>query len=284
MNLRIFQFLAFLLLFVKVDAQNAESLKLTRSDLPGMEETRFSVYDENTLWGYINGGADLYLEYGFSEMFAQDFVWETEPFKVDAYFMNSPAAAFGIFSVSRFSCKSSGTVAKWDCINPYQVQVAYGNLYLSVVAYNGTERSMELAERIANKFIKKLKTKEFALPKFFDIEDTDINLSSVKLIMGQLAMQNSYVALENEFSGVSNYKFWVVPFSVESKTFEMIIAEFDSIEASDQVAQRVLSNEKKKESYHLKRNGSRILMLKNFDNETYPDLYNLIVEKFQKSK
>ena len=155
-----------LILLTNLNAQNFESLKLTRTDLPGMEETRFSVYDENSLWGYINGGADLYLEYGFSEMFAQDFVWETEPFKIDAYFMNSPEAAFGIFSVSRFSCKENGKISKWDCINPYQVQVAYGNLYLSVVAYNGTERSMELAEKIASKLIKKLRSKEFTLPVY----------------------------------------------------------------------------------------------------------------------
>ncbi|PKP36379.1 MAG: hypothetical protein CVT98_08095 [Bacteroidetes bacterium HGW-Bacteroidetes-15] len=284
MIIKFFPFLAFVLFFVKVDAQNAESLKLTRSDLPGMEETRFSVYDENSLWGYINGGADLYLEYGFSEMFAQDFVWETEPFKVDAYLMHSPEAAFGIFSVSRFSCKSNGTNASWDCVNPYQVQVAYGNLYLSVVAYNGTVRSMELAVKIANNFIKKIKVKEFTLPNFIPQEDIEINHSGVKLIMGQLAMQNSYVALENEFTDGSNYQFWVIPFSIDAKSYEMIMVNFENNEISDQVAQKILSNEKKRETYHLEKNGSKILLLKNFNKDTHPDKFKLIVEKFKELK
>ena len=121
-------------------AQSAENLKLTRSDLVGMEETRFSVYGENSLWGYINGGADIYLEYGFKELMAQNFVWESEPFKVDVYVMASPEAAFGIYSISKFTCKAEGNIGSHSCINPYQVQVVNGNLYVSVIAFNGTSR------------------------------------------------------------------------------------------------------------------------------------------------
>ena len=220
-----FLFLPFFLSFTISSSfsQKAESLILTRIDLPGMEETRMAVYNENSLWGYINGGADLYFEYGFTEMLAQDFVWESEPFRVDAYIMNSPEAAFGIFSVSRHSCKVTGKVGDWDCVNPYQVQLALGNLYLSVIAFNGTERSKELAVKIANKVAKKTRGKAYEIPTHIPQGKVPINVQGVKLITGELAMQNSYITLEKAFAGLSNYKVWVLPVNSNSSSAEIVV-------------------------------------------------------------
>lgn len=255
----IIKFLAsslFLLSTYVTFSQNAESLKLSRADLAGMEERKSDIYNESTLWGYINGGADLYIEYGFTELMAQDIVWETEPFKIDAYVMDSPESAFGIFSISRNDCDLSGEIAKWDCITPYQVQVAYGNLYLSVIAYNGTVRSTELAVEIAKKIVSKMQGKSFSLPAFFTNENIVVDKSSVKLINGQLAIQNSYVKMEGAFASIEDYKLWVVPFSKDDTEHTMLVASFSTDEDCDVVANRlredsVYSIERKGKQLHI---------------------------------
>jgi len=44
------------------------------------------VYEGSSLWGYINGGADVYLEYGFIPIVQnnsnQIFIWELPPGKI----------------------------------------------------------------------------------------------------------------------------------------------------------------------------------------------------------
>jgi len=226
-----------------------------------MEERKSDIYNESTLWGYINGGADLYIEYGFTELMAQDIVWETEPFKIDAYIMDSPESAFGIFSISRNDCDLSGEIGKWECITPYQVQVAYGNLYLSVIAYNGTIRSTELAIEIAKKIINKMQGKSFSLPGFFTNENTAVNKSSVKLIKGQLAIQNSYVKMEKAFAGIEDYKLWVVPFFKDDTEHTMLIATFSSVEDCNVVANRLNEDP----VYSIKRNGKQLHIFKGFN-------------------
>jgi hypothetical protein len=76
------------------------TIKLIPSDIPDGQITSTEQYDHNSLWGYIDGGADLYLEYGFNKVTAQEVLIDSFHFKVDIYEMNSPEAAFGIFSVS----------------------------------------------------------------------------------------------------------------------------------------------------------------------------------------
>lgn len=170
---------SFLSLRLASTAQNAQDLRLNSNDLEGMEEARFSVFSENTWWGYINGAADIYLEYGFRELVVQNLEWRSEPFKVEVYVLESPMAAFGIFTLSRFSCEATAKVSEWDCINPYQVQVAHGNMYISVVAYNGTDRSMQLAAQIAQKVVAKFDAKPISLPAFLKTSNFDLLLLSI---------------------------------------------------------------------------------------------------------
>jgi hypothetical protein len=252
--------IALVVLFLNINftyAQNAEGLKLSRSDLVGMEETRFATYAENSLWGYINGGADLYLEYGFKEVMVQNFVWESEPFKVDVYIMENPEAAFGIFSVSRFSCKNIGKLGTWDCINPYQIQVAHGSLYISVIPYNATDRSMELGLKIAEKIMAKHRAKPLKMSQLLDNERLVVNRSKIKLFYGHLALQNAYSSVEHYFEGVDNYKLWSSDIQLNGATFSILYATFDGVENCQQVISRIPLVD----SHYIASNGNKFLLL-----------------------
>jgi hypothetical protein len=61
------------------------------------------TYRPENLWDYINGGADVYLIYGFREVLTFAAVHEKKPSKivVDIYDMGEPLQAYGIFSIER---------------------------------------------------------------------------------------------------------------------------------------------------------------------------------------
>lgn len=59
-------------------------------------------YQSDELYFLINGGADLYLEYGFKEVVAQSYQNNAnEKISVEIYDMGSSDAAFGIYSLSK---------------------------------------------------------------------------------------------------------------------------------------------------------------------------------------
>jgi hypothetical protein len=61
-----------------------------------------TVYDRDTLFDYIDGGAELYLAYGFRRMLAARFERNGHPAIVaDVFDMGSSEDAFGVFSAER---------------------------------------------------------------------------------------------------------------------------------------------------------------------------------------
>jgi len=62
------------------------------------------VFDKKTLFKYIDGGAELYISYGFKKLTAFGYAWgKDEEIKVDVFDMGNSYNAFGIFSHGRES-------------------------------------------------------------------------------------------------------------------------------------------------------------------------------------
>ena len=60
------------------------------------------VYDRETLYDYMNGGAEVYLAFDFQQVFVRKFKRTGEDeIILDIYDMGSPAEAFGVFSCDR---------------------------------------------------------------------------------------------------------------------------------------------------------------------------------------
>ncbi len=61
-----------------------------------------TVYSRNTLYDYMDGGAEVYLAFDFREVFVRKYADEAEnELVLDIYDMGSPAEAFGLFSCDR---------------------------------------------------------------------------------------------------------------------------------------------------------------------------------------
>lgn len=61
-----------------------------------------AVYDRNTLYDYMDGGAEVYLAFDFREVFVRKYADAQEnEIVLDIYDMGSPAEAFGMFSCDR---------------------------------------------------------------------------------------------------------------------------------------------------------------------------------------
>ena len=91
--------------FAGLQAQESINSIILPEDCPGIEVSGESkLYVGDDLFDLINGGAELYHEFGFVEVLVTEILIQgTDPLKVEIYDMGSPEAAWGIYSMTRTS-------------------------------------------------------------------------------------------------------------------------------------------------------------------------------------
>jgi len=68
----------------------------------GWRRADSEIYGPDDLYRYINGGAELYVAYGFAALVSQPYVDDDgEEIRLDVFDMGSPESAFGVFAHSR---------------------------------------------------------------------------------------------------------------------------------------------------------------------------------------
>jgi len=111
------------------------------------------TYDADNLWEYINGAAELFVEFGVQTCRTADLVSGDLTVTVDLYDMGTPLNAFGVFErekpgdVVTVPGASSGVVSA-----PYQALLLKGSTYGKVNAFEGEltdEVGLELLEALA---------------------------------------------------------------------------------------------------------------------------------------
>ena len=111
------------------------------------------TYDADNLWEYINGAAELFVEFGVQDCRTADLTAGDVTVTVDIYEMGTPLNAFGVYDREgpEESLSVPGAVAG-AVSPPYQVLLLKGSTYVKVNTFEGelTEASgMELLEALA---------------------------------------------------------------------------------------------------------------------------------------
>ena len=85
------------------DASHKQVASFLREPLPGHAggQAPPAFYNPDGLYQYIDGGADIYLLYGFKQLLHQDFKSGTAQLTVDIYEMDKNEDAFGIYAAER---------------------------------------------------------------------------------------------------------------------------------------------------------------------------------------
>jgi len=112
------------------------------------------TYDADNLWEYINGAAELFVEFGVQTCRTADLVSGDVTVTVDLYDMGTPLNAFGVYEREKpgedlpVPGATSGVVSA-----PYQALLLKGSTYVKVNTFEGglTEDSgLQLLEALAS--------------------------------------------------------------------------------------------------------------------------------------
>jgi hypothetical protein len=180
------------------------------SGLPGIEVRATRTFTAESLYGYIDGGAELYLEYGFDTLVVTEIVSEGRDMKIEFYRMKDAEAAFGIFSVSRFRCNGGARLTDHMCRSAYQLQFCKGCYYVSIINDKGTEAEQKTANEITAFLLGRITDPPFTPDRFFEGGLDTETMKSAVLIRGPLGIYNGIPVLIDALGDLSDYSALVI--------------------------------------------------------------------------
>ena len=178
----------------------------TAQDSPEIKEER--VFTGKALYGFMNGGADLYYEYKFEQLITRDLTFMNEEFTVDIYQMENSEMAFGIYSILTYKCERADELGSFDCQSKYQLQTVSGNNYISLVFHSGSEKAKEAAGKLLRFYAPETNDDFINIPQQLSFLPKPIS-GTVKLLKGVLAVNNKYPEFTPLVSGMENYSIWL---------------------------------------------------------------------------
>ena len=148
-------------------------------------------YQGDDLFMLINGGADIYLEYGFKDVISATYTSVGEYHKVEIYQMLNDSAAYGIFSFNkgdRFIKNDIGDA----CVIQQDFILFRKGIYYVVIKYrfNDTQLITDNSLSIANSISDKIKNSGKVPTLAADF--VEISPEAVYM-MGNLALSNKYL-------------------------------------------------------------------------------------------
>ena len=178
---------------------------IDQNDLPGAKLSPSRVFTGSSLFGYINGGAELYLEYGFDIATVTVINYQGGEYKTEIFKMNGPEEAFGIYSVSKYRCTGMPPLSKFTCQTKYQLQICKGPYYISIINKTGTRSDSIVSIGLGKILTNKITDKEVDLSYYFaEIDDGTLQIKSI-LAKGRLGIVNGSPGMEDFFMGVNDY-------------------------------------------------------------------------------
>lgn len=225
----------YLLFFVPL---RAEPLPERLADWTRTEE---KTYSGQTLYDYINGGADLYLEYGFVRVDVGYYNKGEQEILIEIYTMSSPLAATGVYTHFR-------NFAATDLPEPYSGKVydSYleclnGAQYVRVVQYD----SIGVSERL--RIFKDLipQPAQFKKPDYTKLFPPSWIPGSEVMFNGPIALKNFCPLGRKSFFGVGKRaKAWGSLIEHGEKTYKWVTLIADSSQLSQDM-ERFLAFQRK---------------------------------------
>jgi hypothetical protein len=212
-------------------AQDVPILK--PADLRAATIIKTDFYAGKALFGYIDGGAELYLEYKFQKLGRQEIKFSDETIIAEIYQMEGAYEAYGIFSIQRFKCVPVDSASPNTCRSRYQLQAVLGNCYLSIVNESGTAASQKASVEIYRALKSRIKSQEIPFPAVFRKPELARYSGRQMVICGTLGVQNGLTEWEPFFQGIPRFTLTVLP--IERGADHLTIAHIRFLSVRDQL-------------------------------------------------
>jgi hypothetical protein len=113
-------------------------------------------FAQANLYGYIDGGAELFLEYGFEELTVQKYRKGADQFTVEAYRMTDGPAAAGVYMMKAGKETPAAGFKERHTANKYQLMLMRNRYFIVVNNLSGSDALAAVQVKFASYIASKL--------------------------------------------------------------------------------------------------------------------------------
>jgi hypothetical protein len=150
------------------------------------------AFEQDDLFLYIDGGAEIYHEYGFVRVLVQDYWRGEDSISLEIYEMTTPAAAFGIFAFKRGPDGEPVDIGAGASLEGYYLNFWKGRFLVTLTGMNASEATVRGLLAAARSVAARI-DESGAVPHLAGALPPDgLVPSSVKYMKGPLGLLNVY--------------------------------------------------------------------------------------------
>ena len=186
--------------------------------------SEIEIYSNENLFEYMNGGADIYIEYQFEQLAVQQFAGKDGTITIELYKMGTPAQAFGIYTTNRVG-KHPPSIGQEATYRVDFLSFWQDSYYVRIFSDSETLQTdmLTLGQKISQKL-----PQGGQPPDILSVLPPEIaDLDSVNCIYGKIALNNAYfLSHKNVLSletGVEAVTYTVDP---KTETGQVIIVRY----------------------------------------------------------
>lgn len=185
----------------------------------------YPVYNPGDLWDYINGAADAYFSYGFSELYIAEYVKGKNIIKVEVYDHLTPIRGFGIYSLERSPGYNFTSIGAQGYFEDGLVHFFKDRYYVKVITNSRARGIMKSVETIARRVAE-------ALPGTAEMPSVIGNLP----VEGRLPNEEMYIN-ESVLGHIFLRGALKAPYKVDGNSFTLYYIDYESVgKAAEAVA------------------------------------------------
>lgn len=216
------------LLTIKLHSMTADTLLVNLlPDDSFMKVESEKIYETDTeLYDYINGGAELYLQYGFINLAKRIYYSDkTGEIKAEIFDLKEPKNAFGVFSYSKDSSNTEigqggqyigGSLIFWQ-----------DRYYVSIFAHKDDPQTKEKILALGRKISDAIGT-EGKLPASYHIIPERSAVKGSTFYFHHPAWQNKfhYISNDNIFNIDQQVKAFITQYKKEGKKYYLLLLDY----------------------------------------------------------
>lgn len=196
-----------LFLAILVILGNSSNFGLARPDkvdlrllLPAPEEFKGwrtedaeHVFEGKELFAYIDGGAEIYFEYGFRRVLVQDYRdVQGHRLCLEVFDMDSPESAYGIFSFKKSDSGKPIDIGDKAHLDDYYLNVWKGHFLITISGLDKHAKTLAALQELGQLVAGKIEGRGPRPDLLSLYPEEGLILQSIKLFKGPLGLFNSY--------------------------------------------------------------------------------------------
>ena len=168
--------------------------------IPGTDETGEwqedglpQEYKGEDLYSHINGGAEIYHEYGFKHVIVQDYTKKSgKSIALEIFEMQSSEGAFGIYTFKTSTEGKELALGDKAQLADYYLNFWKGDFVVTLTGFEEDEETVKGLQKIARAVDKKIKSRGREPAIVFLLPEKDLIEQSIKYFKGNLGLYNIY--------------------------------------------------------------------------------------------